>query len=163
MNTRAKDIKVLSIQELTKAVLSLYNAGVSTMMYMHGCPCPNLTGSLIVMSGSFLAACSSQACNQILEVEQDRVMKRTKDRPLPTGRVSMNHAKIITAATGISSLALFSQINPLAPLTAATIWAGYIGLYVPLKKRTRFNTHVGALVGALPVYLGWVSGTVLFI
>lgn len=160
MNTRAKDIKVLATQELTKAVLSLYNAGVSTMMYMHGCPCPTLTGSLLVMSGSFLAACSSQACNQIIEVEQDKVMRRTKDRPLPSGRMTQSEAKLISTATGISSLAIFSQINPIASLTAATIWGGYIGIYVPLKKRTRFNTHIGAVVGALPVYLGWIAGTV---
>lgn len=41
----------------------------------------------------------------------------------------------------------------------AVTWASYLGLYVPLKKRTRFNTHIGAVVGALPVYLGWVAGT----
>lgn len=104
-------------------------------------------------------ACSTQAINQVIESPYDKLMKRTQNRPIPTGRLSRFQGACISAVLGTASLGIFSQFGMSTCLTAAGIWGGYVGLYVPMKRMTRFNTHVGAVVGAAPVYLGWVAGT----
>jgi protoheme IX farnesyltransferase len=82
-------------------------------------------------------------------------MKRTRNRPLPSGRMDTTTAAAVTASSGLASLALLAPLG-MEPVTCASaIWLGYAFGYIPLKTRTRFNTHVGSVVGALPVALGW--------
>lgn len=154
--------KLKDLKELTKTVLSAYNAGVVGVMYYYGCPAPNLFEGAAILGGSFLMACSSQAINQVIESDTDKLMKRTQGRPIPTERMTRKEATLWSLGLGAASLAMFAPFNYLTPLTAVAIWGGYVGAYIPLKKLTRFNTHVGAIVGALPVYLGWVAGAGTF-
>jgi heme O synthase-like polyprenyltransferase len=107
-------------------------------------------------------ACSTQVMNQVIESQQDKIMKRTSNRPVASGRVSKIQGSCLAGLLGAASLGIFSQFGTLTCITASGIWLGYIGLYVPLKKITRFNTHVGAVVGAAPAYLGWVTATGTF-
>ena len=133
------------------------------MMYYHGCPCPTLLSSLSVTSAScnpelVLMACSSQAINQVIEAPYDKIIKRTQNRPIPNGKISKFQGSCISAVLGTTSLVLFSQFGTSTCLVAMGIWGGYVCLY---KRVTRFNTHIGTVIGAALAYLGWVadSGT----
>jgi protoheme IX farnesyltransferase len=110
------------------------------------------------MLGSTLAALGSAVFNQLMEIEPDSRMRRTADRPLPSGRIS------IGAAFGLgwllSALGLIHLVHRVnvesAFLTAATL-ALYLFVYTPLKRQSSVNTLVGAVSGALPPLIGWVG------
>lgn len=108
--------------------------------------------------GSTLAAFGAAVFNQLMEIEPDSRMKRTADRPLPSGRISPS------AAFGLgwllSAWALIHLANRVnvesASLTALTL-AVYLFVYTPLKRQSASNTLVGAVSGALPPLIGWVG------
>lgn len=110
--------------------------------------------------GTTAAASSANALNQIYEVANDSLMKRTARRPLPTGKMSMAHALAFAAVTGIGGVGILaSQTNNLtAGLGAANI-ALYAAVYTPLKVISISNTWVGAIVGAIPPLMGWTAAT----
>jgi len=156
---RLKDLK-----EVTKAVLSVYNAGVATLMYAYGAPALDLVSGGYLACGScksysVLLACSTQAYNQVIEWKYDQVMVRTKDRPIPQNRFTPMQGRAISAATGLAGLACLAHFPVVAPVTGAAIWLSYILVYVPSKRITRYNTHIGAVIGSLPSYLGWSAAT----
>jgi heme O synthase-like polyprenyltransferase len=76
------------VRELTKAVLSVYNATVCTVVYCAAAPVPALLAGSSVFVGSFFMACSSQTLNQVIEAEYDKMMRRTWSRPIPKDRIS---------------------------------------------------------------------------
>ena len=90
-------------------------------------------------------------------------MHRTRDRPLPSGRMSPDAALLIGFGLVVGGLVcLFFLVNPLAATLAALTMATYLFAYTPLKRRTTLNTLVGAIPGALPPMIGWAAarGTV---
>ena len=112
--------------------------------------------------GTLLVASSASALNQWLEQNRDRLMKRTANRPLPSGRMGATEVclfAVVTVAIGLTYLAL--AVNWLAAAWALTTWLVYVWIYTPMKSRTAANTFVGAVAGALPVCIGWsaVGGT----
>lgn len=102
-------------------------------------------------------ACSSQAANQVVEVDRDRLMKRTLNRPLPTGAVRPSTVVAGSAVGFAAGAALLASVNVWAAYVGALTWALYVGVYTPLKTRTVWNTQVGAVVGALPPLLGYAG------
>ena len=108
--------------------------------------------------GTTLAACAAAVLNQYLEANVDRLMERTRHRPLPAGRMRPGTALVLGSALGITGVAwLWLFTNPLSTgLAAATIFI-YIALYTPLKRRTALCTIVGALSGAIPPVIGWTA------
>ncbi|MCH2111489.1 MAG: protoheme IX farnesyltransferase, partial [Planctomycetes bacterium] len=97
--------------------------------------------------------------NQVVEVDVDGKMERTKNRPLPTGRVRMQTAKRagwLSAVLGIAWLGFF--LNPLSAWLAFVMLVSYVFVYTPLKQVTELNTIVGAVPGALPLLIGWAAG-----
>jgi protoheme IX farnesyltransferase len=114
--------------------------------------------------GTALVASGASALNQWIEKDSDARMRRTADRPLPSGRllpVEVLLFGIALAAAGLLYLTL-TLSSPAAALVAAVTFACYVGVYTPLKARTPLNTLVGAVPGALPPVIGWaaVRGTV---
>ncbi|MCH5377217.1 MAG: heme o synthase, partial [Planctomycetes bacterium] len=106
--------------------------------------------------GTLLVAASASALNQLFERRRDRMMERTANRPLPAGRLSMRQVTtfaIVTVAAG--SLYLAWAVNLPAAAWALATWFIYVALYTPMKARTAQNTAVGAVSGALPVFIGW--------
>lgn len=156
---RLKDLK-----EVTKAVLSVYNAGVAGLMFACGSTSLDLAACGLLGCGSckchvVLLACSTQACNQVIEWKYDKVMTRTMNRPIPQNRLSPAQGGVISAVSGLAGMACLSQFPLVVPMTGAAIWLSYILVYVPSKRITPLNTHIGAVVGSLPSFLGWSAAT----
>ncbi|MCI0341700.1 MAG: heme o synthase [Planctomycetales bacterium] len=110
--------------------------------------------------GTALVAGGASAWNQLLERESDGRMLRTRDRPLPAGRLRPRDAAIagtLLSAAGLAWLAL--AVSPLCAALAALTGALYAGAYTPLKSRTTVHVLVGAVAGALPPVIGWASAT----
>ncbi|MFO1500726.1 MAG: heme o synthase [Verrucomicrobiota bacterium] len=113
---------------------------------------------LHAMLGTALVASGASALNQYLEKEHDALMRRTRNRPLPSGRLQPEAALVfggLTAGVGIVYLAL--SVNLLTSALAAATFVSYVGIYTPLKRLTTLNTVVGAIPGALPPLMGWTA------
>jgi len=108
--------------------------------------------------GTALVAGGAAALNQVQERDLDRLMMRTRMRPLPDGRLTPAEATTIGAGlSGIGLLVLWLGTNGLAALVALATLATYVLVYTPLKRRTSLNTVVGAVPGALPPLIGWAA------
>lgn len=108
--------------------------------------------------GTALVAGGTNAFNQLRERDVDARMRRTRNRPLPSGRVTPRAAAAfagVISLVGVGYLAL--AVNPLTAGLAAVTLASYVLLYTPLKRTTTLNTLVGAVPGALPIVGGWTA------
>lgn len=115
---------------------------------------------LILCFSGFLISGASITINQIIEKDLDKLMKRTSNRPLPTGRVSVQEATLF--ALLLSSLGIFLLIQHTNLLTAGLSLLSlvmYSFIYTPLKRVGPIAVLVGAFPGALPPLLGWVAVT----
>ncbi len=116
---------------------------------------------LIVLSiaGFFLSGASG-AINQVIEKDYDALMNRTKTRPLPTNKVTVQEALIFAVICGtISLLLLWKFTNMLTVLLSLLSLILYCFVYTPLKRVGPIAVFVGAFPGALPPLLGWVAAT----
>ncbi len=110
--------------------------------------------------GAGLVAAGASAWNQVLERDRDSRMRRTANRPVPSGRVSAPKAGAFGAALTISGALLVALTsNLLAAGVALATFLLYVCVYTPLKSRTTLNTVVGAVPGALPPVIGWAAAT----
>ena len=108
--------------------------------------------------GGFLVTGSSNGFNQIIEKELDRLMDRTKDRPLVTGRMTQNEALIVAFTSGVLGIViLWFKLNQLSGILALISLILYVVIYTPLKQKTPWAVFVGAFPGAIPPMLGWVA------
>ncbi|MFA7236338.1 MAG: heme o synthase [Phycisphaeraceae bacterium] len=164
--TRTRELWTIYM-ELAKSRLSMlvvmtaavgYVMALPTAMYAAGIGA--WLGLIWTSLGTALAAGSANAFNQIIEIERDRRMNRTRNRPLPAGRIGTRHAVLFAIVIGITGVAMLAlQVNTIsAALAGATILL-YVAVYTPLKPRTTLNTLVGGVVGALPPMLGWAGVT----
>lgn len=113
---------------------------------------------LWLLVGGLLVTGASNGINQIIEVETDKKMDRTKERPLPAGRISKNSAWAICIATAILGLGLlYFVFGWLTCLLSFSALFSYAFIYTPLKPITPFAVFVGAFPGAIPPLLGWVA------
>lgn len=116
--------------------------------------------SLFILSvGGFLVTGASNAFNQIIEKDIDKLMTRTMNRPLPTGRMSVSEAYIAGFAMAFSGVSmLWIGLNPLCGILSLISLLLYALVYTPSKKITPFSVLIGAIPGAFPPLLGWVAG-----
>jgi protoheme IX farnesyltransferase len=146
--------------QLGKARLtSLVVASSSCGFLLAGAPV-DAKGLAAVTAGVALQSFAANTFNQVYEVRTDALMNRTRARPLPAGRISRAHAGVFGAANAVCGTALLAAFcNPVsAGLGAANILL-YAGIYTPLKQQSVYNTHVGAVVGALPPLIGYAAAT----
>ncbi len=116
---------------------------------------PGLWSTLL---GIGLVSCGSSALNQVLERKSDALMRRTLDRPLATGRISLPHGVIVgLLAIVLGSLSLAWRTNPLTGFLTLLTAVCYVGVYTPLKRHTTLATFIGAFPGAMPPLLGWTA------
>jgi protoheme IX farnesyltransferase len=113
---------------------------------------------LHTLIGTALVASGASAFNQLLEIDADGLMRRTRARPLPSGRIEPKRAKafaFVLSVTGLAQLAF--MVNLLAAGVALVTLLTYTVLYTPLKRRTSLSTVVGGVPGALPPMIGWAA------
>lgn len=115
---------------------------------------------LLTLLGTGLVASGASTLNQLIERARDARMKRTKNRPLPTGQVTPAEAGAfgaILSVLGLVILALCANLGAAAVALATLVL--YVLVYTPLKSKTTLNTAIGAVPGALPPVIGWVAAT----
>lgn len=110
--------------------------------------------------GGFLLSGASVTVNQILEKELDALMSRTRNRPLPSGRLTSNEAMVFALGCLLSSVViLWIYTNPLTVILSLISMILYSFVYTPLKRVGPIAVFVGAIPGALPPLLGWIAST----
>ncbi|MFM8719294.1 MAG: heme o synthase [Chthoniobacterales bacterium] len=147
------------LAELVKARLSLLTLATAMAGFALGVKDSwNWLLLAATLGGTALCAGGAAALNQWWEREHDGLMKRTRQRPLPAGRMTSSDALVagsVLSVSGVLCLALFANLLS-ASLAAATI-IFYILVYTPLKRVTSLNTIIGAVPGALPPLIGWTA------
>lgn len=147
--------------ELLKLRLSSLVALSGALGYMMGDAKPyDVTGILLFSLSGMMITGAANATNQVLEVEFDRLMQRTGQRPLPSGRLNKRNAQYFIAV--LLFIGLFIQTVLFNPLTAAFSFVSFIlygFVYTPLKRVGSIAVYVGAIPGGLPPLIGWVAAT----
>lgn len=150
---------VSDFKQLTKVGLSLSVVFSSVAGYLLAAETINYTTLILLTIGGYLMVGASNAFNQVIEKDTDALMQRTKDRPLPTGRMSVSAALTIAILFTIVGLSILYYINPKTALFGAVSIFLYACAYTPLKAVTPLTVFVGAIPGAIPFMLGWVAAT----
>ena len=116
-------------------------------------------GLLHTILGTGLIASGTAALNQWYERDADRHMRRTSDRPIPSGRVTPRRALLFAVALSLAGFAdLWLGVNRLAALLGLFTLLSYLFLYTPLKRRSWLSTTIGAFPGAMPPMIGFAAG-----
>jgi heme o synthase len=161
-NTLSFQSIYIDFKEITKAGLAISVLFSSIAGYLLGFDDANPFSwqTLIVLSiGGYCMVGASNAFNQIIEKDLDALMDRTKNRPVPSGRMTPNTALLIAISLTIIGVALLYTINAKSALFGAVSIFLYVSVYTPLKTMTSLSVFVGAFPGAIPFMLGWVAAT----
>ncbi len=168
--------KLAAYFELTKPRIAFMLVLTSAAGFYLGSQSFNWILFLNAMFAITLLAFGVATLNQYIERDIDKLMTRTENRPLPSGRLSPLEALIFGSILCIASeIYLYFVVNPLTALLGLAVIVGYVFLYTPLKTRTSLSTAIGAIPGALPPLLGftaasneislgaWVTFAILFV
>lgn len=112
---------------------------------------------LLLGVGGFLITGAANALNEVLEKDYDRLMKRTSNRPLPTGRMSVSEAVLMAGFMFVVGLFVLALFNPLCAVLGSFAVISYAFIYTPIKRFSTIAVAVGAIPGALPVLIGAVA------
>ena len=160
IDTKISFQRVLSdYKQLAKVGLSLSVVFSAIAGYLLAVEIINYQVLFLLGLGGFLMVAASNAFNQIIEKDTDALMKRTMNRPLPTGRMSKTSAFIFAITFTIIGLGILYSINPKSALFGAISIFLYTCAYTPMKPVSPLAVFVGALPGAIPFMLGWVAAT----
>ena len=166
MSATINPISIKSIfadfKAITKAGLAISVLFSSIAGYLLGFNDTNPFSWMVLLKlavGGYCMVGASNAYNQVIEKELDALMDRTKNRPVPAGRMSPNSALAIASILTIIGIVLLYTINPKTAMFAAISIFLYTSVYTPLKTMTSLSVFVGAFPGAIPFMLGWVAAT----
>ena len=150
--------------ELTKPEISFLVAISALAGFLLGSPVTVDWVSLVaLLVGVTLTAAGSGALNHYYERELDRKMKRTAQRPLPSGRLAPAHARAFGVGLVMAGVGLLCPLtNGLTGVLASLTVVLYLFVYTPLKRRTKWNTLIGTVPGALPALGGFTAATGTF-
>ncbi|MEA2709895.1 MAG: heme o synthase [Phycisphaerales bacterium] len=147
--------------ELTKPRMN-FLVLVTTLVgfYMATGPSRHIHWALLfpALIGTALCAAGASVLNQFIERDLDKLMPRTRNRPVPAGRIAPGEALvagIVLGASGVITLALF--VNVLTALLGVLTLLSYVLIYTPLKRKTTLNTVIGAIPGAIPPVMGFTA------
>lgn len=156
---RARGRMAADYAELLKARLTLLVLLTTAVGFYLGAPAPVRYAAFFhVVFGTACAAAGAAALNQWWEREVDALMRRTKDRPVPGGRMRPIEALLIGGLLSLAGIVYLAvTCNALSAGIATLTIAIYIFAYTPLKRISTFNTLVGAVPGALPPLIGWAA------
>ena len=153
--TRTSDYVALAKPRLNGLVVASALAGYA----MAGGDMSDALRVCCTVAGTALVAGGASAFNQLLERDSDSLMRRTRMRPLPDGRLQPYEAAVFGAVLTAAGLAMLAAaVNLLSAFVALATLASYVLAYTPLKRRTSFATVIGAIPGALPPAIGWAAG-----
>lgn len=146
--------------QLTKPRLSLLVLATTAAGFVVA-NVPGTGGRLVIaMIGTLLVVGGANALNQVYEREVDALMRRTRTRPLPAGRLWARPAGAFGVAIAVLGAAILALlVNPLSAALAAAGFLLYVFAYTPLKRISRLSTLVGAIPGAVPPMIGWTAAT----
>ncbi|MEL6485115.1 MAG: heme o synthase [Bacteroidota bacterium] len=146
-------------KEITKAKLALSVLFSSIAGYFLGAYQIDFYEVMLLAFGGYCMVGASNAYNQVIEKDLDALMKRTKNRPIPAGRMSVNTALAIAIAMTLMGVVALYILNPKTAMFGAISIFLYTSVYTPLKTKTPLAVFVGAFPGAIPFMLGWVAAT----
>ncbi len=149
----AMDISMLVKMRLT--VLVVISALLAYLIAADGTV--DFLSIIILGLGGFAITGAANALNQALEKDYDKLMKRTADRPVAAGRMTMSTAIMIGGILFVVGIILLAFFNPLAAVLGATAMVSYAFLYTPMKRISPMSVFVGAIPGALPAMIGVVA------
>ena len=140
------------------SMLVVFSSGIGYLMGLTGAI--NWQGFVMICIGGMLTAGASNALNQVIEKDFDRLMKRTANRPLPTERMTSIEALLFAGILAVSGIGvLWIYFNEAAALLSAIALLTYAFIYTPLKRFSPIAVYVGAIPGALPPMIGYVAAT----
>lgn len=145
--------------ELTKPRLNVLVVATSAAGYYLGAIGGiDVSPMVQAVAGTALVAGGAAALNQLYERDTDALMRRTRMRPLPDGRVSSADARTFGMVLSVAGLLLLAaRTNWIAAALALSTLIVYLVIYTPMKRRTSQSTLVGAIPGALPAIIGWTA------
>ena len=150
---------VKNFTEITKLRLSVSVVFSSVAGYLLGAAEVDFMILLLLCIGGYCMVGASNVYNQIMERDLDSLMDRTKNRPIPAGRMSIAAALSTAVILTIVGISVLYSINPQTAMFGAISIFIYVFLYTPLKTKTPLSVFVGAFPGAIPFMLGWVAAT----
>ncbi len=127
--------------------------------YLLGAETVDFKTLILLAFGGYFMVGASNAFNQIIEKDLDALMSRTKNRPIPGGRMSVTTAFIIASIFTLLGIIILYTINKQTAMFGAISIFLYTCVYTPLKTKTPLAVFVGAIPGAIPFMLGWVAAT----
>ena len=140
------------------SMLVVFSSGIGYLMGLTGSV--NWQGFIMICVGGMLTSGASNALNQVIEKDFDRLMKRTANRPLPTERMASIEALLFSGVLAVSGIGiLWIYFNEAAALLSAIALLTYAFIYTPLKRYSPIAVYVGAIPGALPPMIGYVAAT----
>jgi protoheme IX farnesyltransferase len=152
--SKLADVLVLAKVRLNSLVVLTSAGGY----YMAGPLGVDAMALALASAGTALVAAGAAAINQVDERDLDRLMERTRHRPMADGRMRVHEGRAIAVALAtIGLITLWFGANPTAALLAFVTFLIYAFVYTPLKRRTSLSTIVGAVPGALPPLIGWAA------
>ena len=157
-NNQSVDL-ISDFKEITKMRLAVSVVFSSVAGYFLGAEVIDFVELLLLAVGGYMMVGASNAFNQVIEKDLDVLMDRTKNRPIPSGRMSVKKALFIAFTFTILGLVVLYIINPVTAMFGAISIFLYVSIYTPLKTKTPLSVFVGAFPGAIPFMLGWVAAT----
>ena len=148
-----------SFLDLTKARLAISVVFSSIVGYLLAVDSFDFYNLILLSIGGYCMVGASNSFNQIIERDIDALMDRTKNRPIPSNKISVNTAFYISVILTLIGIVVLYKINPRTALFGAISIFIYTCLYTPLKPLTPLSVFVGAFPGAIPFMLGWVAAS----
>lgn len=152
-------IKISAVFSLTKARLNLSVVYSALAGYLLGAEAFAFKELFFLCLGGYLVVGGANGFNQIIERDRDALMKRTRLRPMPTGKLTTVEAMIACTLMTFAGLWLLYLINPLTLGFGAFAFFVYVLVYTPMKAHGPLAVFIGAFPGAIPALLGWVAAT----
>ena len=153
MNSFLKDFKNLVKLRLT--FLVVFSASISFLIGTDGDI--HWINWIKLIIGGFLVTSAANGFNEIIEKDLDKLMARTADRPLPSGRMNNGQALVLSLLMGISGTYLLGSLNLLTGILSVFSILFYAFIYTPLKQKSPIAVFMGAIPGALPPLIGYVA------
>ena len=158
-NTISTTTFLADFKAVTKMGLSISVVFSSLAGYLLAADTVDFITLILLAIGGYFMVGASNVFNQIIERDLDALMDRTKNRPIPAGRITVTTAFALAIILTIAGLSILYSINERTAMFGAISICLYTSAYTPLKTKTPLSVFVGAIPGAIPFMLGWVAAT----